>query len=286
MEIKPVPKIIEDIGKMVQEEKYEEACSFGLENIDLNKKYIEGEYAFKNILEEYIFQFFKKGEIKRKYPLMLDYSSLYADYGIALFKMSRFEEALKSLDLALKYNPVNVKALLILAEIERDRNPGEYLKISIDCSRYSYSLENLAKSLRNISDYYLNKKEKYSAEDMKTACALFILSREYDSESKTAISELGDLEEKLDLDSILEFKEDDGYDISKIKEYLKSRNLPHEASIEIITICKTLGFQLDEAKKVVPALFYFNIAYDLSKDPAIKETIDILNEKIERKEKE
>ena len=35
MEIKPVPKIIEDIGKMVQEEKYEEACSFGLENIDL-----------------------------------------------------------------------------------------------------------------------------------------------------------------------------------------------------------------------------------------------------------
>jgi hypothetical protein len=73
----------------------------------------------------------------------------------------------------------------------------------------------------------LNKKEKYSAEDMKTACALFILSREYDSESKTAISELADLEEKLDLDSILEFKEDDGYDISKIKEYLKSRNLPH-----------------------------------------------------------
>ena len=247
MEIKPVPKIIEDIGKMVQEEKYEEACSFGLENIDLNKKYIEGEYAFKNILEEYIFQFFKKGEIKRKYPLMLDYSSLYADYGIALFKMSRFEESLKSLDLALKYNPVNVKALLTLAEIERDKNPGEYLKISIECARYSYSLENLA---------------------------------------KTVISELGDLEEKLDLDSILEFKEDDGYDISKIKEYLKSRNLPHEASIEIITICKTLGFQLDEAKKVVPALFYFNIAYDLSKDPAIKETIDILNEKIERKEKE
>ena len=47
MEIKPVPKIIEDIGKLVQEEKYEEACSFGLENIDLNKKYIEGEYAQK-----------------------------------------------------------------------------------------------------------------------------------------------------------------------------------------------------------------------------------------------
>lgn len=286
MEIKPVPKIIEDIGKLVEEEKYEEACSFGLENIDLNREYVQGEHAFKNILEEYVFQVFIKGEIKHKYPLMLDYSSLYADYGIALLRMSKVKDALKSLDLSLKYNPVNVRALLTLAEIERDENPSEYLKISMNCARYSYSRENLARSFRNISDYYLNKKEKSSGEDMKIASSLFILSREYDCESKTAEIELAGLEEKLDFDSILEFKVNGEYDILKIKEYLKSRNLPHEASIEIITICKTLGFQLDEAKKVVPALYYFNIAYDLSEDPAIKDTIDILNEKIERKANE
>lgn len=286
MEIKPVPKIIENIGKLVEEEKYEEAYTYGLENIDLEREYVQGEYAFKNILEEYIFQFFVKGEIKRKYPLMLDYSSLYADYGIALLRMSKIEDALKSLNLALKYNPVNVKALLSLAKIERDENPEEYLKISMNCARYSYSRENLAQSFRNISDYYLNKKENLSDEDMKTACCLLLISREYDSKSKTAKNELADLEKKLDFDSILEFKVNDEYDISKIKEYLKLKNLPHEASIEIITICKTLGFQLDEAKKVVPALYYFNIAYDLSSDWAIKDTIDILNEKIERKSNE
>ena len=286
MEIKPVPKIIETIEKLIQEEKYEDAYAFGLENIDLNKEYLPGEYAFKNILEEYIFQVFIKGEIKRKYPLMLDYSSLYTYYGIALLKMSKFEDSRKSLNLALKYNPINVNALLALAEIERDENPERYLKISLDCARYSYSLENLAKSFRNLSDYYLNKKDNFSDEDMKIASSLFILSKEYDAESKNAISELADLEEKLDLDSISQFKSDDRYDILKIREYLKSRNLPHEASIEIITICKTLGFQLDEAKKVVPALFYFNIAYELSGDSNIKETIDILNEKIERKANE
>ena len=51
----------------------------------------------------------------------------------------------------------------------------------------------------------------------------------------------------------------------------------------MITICKNLGFQLDEDKKVVPALFYFNIAYDLTKDSSIKDVIEDLNQKVERK---
>ena len=281
MEIKPLPQIIENIGRLVEEEKYEEACAFGLENIDLNKEHVPGEYAFRNILEEYIFQFFIQDEIKRKYPLMLDYSSLYGDYGIALLRMGKFEESLKSLKLALKYNPVNVKALLTLAEIERDKNPEEYLKISLDSARYSYSRENLAESFKNLSCYFLNKNESGEG-NMKTACAFYLLSRQWGGEKIAA----GELEEKLDFDSIHEFKVNGSHDILKIKEYLKSEGLPCEASIEIITICKTLGFQLDQAKKVVPALFYFNIAYDLSGDPAVKETIDILNEKIDRKANE
>ena len=71
--------------------------------------------------------------------------------------------------------------------------------------------------------------------------------------------------------------------IDDIKEYFKSKGLPYGPSVEVITICKNLGFQLDEDKKVVPALFYFNIVYDLTKDPAIKDVIDGLNTKVERR---
>ena len=74
--------------------------------------------------------------------------------------------------------------------------------------------------------------------------------------------------------------------IEEIKDYLKSKGLPYGPSIEVITICKNLGFQLDEDKKVVPALFYFNIAYDLTKDPAIKDVVDDLNAKVERRQNE
>ena len=73
------------------------------------------------------------------------------------------------------------------------------------------------------------------------------------------------------------------HSIEEIKDYLKSKGLPYGPSIEVITICKNLGFQLDEDKKVVPALFYFNIAYDLTYDSAIKDVIDDLNEKVERR---
>ena len=99
------------------------------------------------------------------------------------------------------------------------------------------------------------------------------MAESYDdsNENKTAI--------EFDDDALSEY--DKG--IEEIKDYLKSNGLPYGPSIEVITICKNLGFQLDEDKKVVPALFYFNIAYDLTGDPAIKDVIDDLNAKVERK---
>ena len=75
MEIKPIPKIIEEMNILVSEEKYDEAIEFAKENVNLNKEYVEGEYVFKNLLEELLFQITINKEIKKKYPLILDYSS-------------------------------------------------------------------------------------------------------------------------------------------------------------------------------------------------------------------
>ena len=55
MEIKSIPEIIKEMDSLVKEEKYDEAYQFAKENISLNKEYIEGEYVFKNLLEELLF---------------------------------------------------------------------------------------------------------------------------------------------------------------------------------------------------------------------------------------
>lgn len=278
MEIKSIPEIIKEMDYLVKEEKYDEAYQFAKENINRNKEYVEGEYIFKNLLEELLFQITIKKEIKRKYPLMLDYSTLYSNYGNVLLHFNEYENALKSFKLSYNYNPVNVKAIFGLCELYRiEKNWNEFYNLTIQSFRYDYSLVDLSKSFENLSIYYLNEYQvSNDDENLKLAIYLERLAEYYDgsndsNENRTSI--------EFDGDSLNQYDQS----IEEIKEYLKSKGLPYGPSIEVITICKNLGFQLDEDKKVVPALFYFNIAYDLTRDPAIKDVIDDLDAKVERK---
>lgn len=278
MEIKSIPELIKEMDYLVKEEKYDEAYQFAKENINLNKEYVEGEYIFKNLLEELLFQITIKKEIKRKYPLMLDYSTLYSNYGNVLLHFNEYENALKSFKLSYNYNPVNVKAIFGLCELYRiEKNWNEFYNLTIQSFRYDYSLDDLSKSFENLSIYYLNEYHvSNDDENLKLAIYLERLAEYYNcsndsNENRTSI--------EFDEDSLNQYDQS----IEEIKEYLKSKGLPYGPSIEVITICKNLGFQLDEDKKVVPALFYFNIAYDLTKDPAIKDVIDDLDAKVERK---
>ena len=276
MEIKSIPEIIKEMDSLSKEKKYDEAYEFAKENINLNKEYSEGEFVFKNLLEELLFQITIKKEIKRKYPLMLDYSTLYSNYGNVLLHFNDYENALKSFRLSYNYNPVNVNAIFGLCEIYLNNdNWDEYYKLTLQSFKYDYERENLAKSFMNLSSYYLNEyKGSNDKENLKLAVYLNKLSEDYygSGENRSAIEFNEDL-----------LKEYDGLVIEDIKDYLKSKGLPYGPSVEVITICKNLGFQLDEDKKVVPALFYFNIAYDLTHDSAIKDVIDDLNQKVEKK---
>ena len=276
MEIKSIPEIIKEMDALVKENRYDEAYQFANENINLNKEYVEGEYTFKNLLEELLFQISVNKEIKRKYPLILDYSTLYSNYGNVLLHFNEYENALKSFKVAYDYNPVNASAIFGLCEIHRKNNDwDEYYRLTIQSFKYAYTRDDLARSFRNLSSYYLNEFEVSSNnEDIKLAIYLNRLSLSYDDSNEYQI-EFNEFDEDV--------AEYDSHSIEDIKEYLKSKGLPYGPSVEVITICKNLGFQLDEDKKVVPALFYFNIAYDLTHDSAIKDVIDDLNQKVERK---
>lgn len=276
MEIKSIPEIIKEMDSLFREEKYEEALQFARENIDLNKEYIEGEYVFKNLLEEILFQITINKEIKRKYPLILDYSTLYSNYGNVLLHFNDFENALKSFELSNGYNPVNLSAIFGLSKIYKQNNDWDaYYNLTIQSFKYSYTRRDLAQSFKNLSLYYLNEfneSSSLSEENLKLVIFLNKMALEYDDDLSYD-----------DFKDIIDEKEYDDYSIGEIEEYLKSKGLPYGPGIEVITICKNLGFQLDEDKKVVPALFYFNIVYDLTEDPNIKELIDDLNAKVERR---
>ena len=191
-----------------------------------------------------------------------------------MLHFNEYENALKSFKLSYDYNPINVKAIFGLCELYRiEKNWNEFYNLTIQSFKYDYYLEDLSKSFENLSIYYLNEYHASNDdENLKLSVYLSRLANYYGSnENRTAI--------EFDDDALSKYDQS----IEEIKDYLKSKGLPYGPSIEVITICKNLGFQLDEDKKVVPALFYFNIAYDLTKDPAIKDVIDDLDAKVERK---
>ncbi|MBQ6813661.1 MAG: hypothetical protein IJP12_03390 [Methanobrevibacter sp.] len=288
MIIKSIPETIQDLSRLVSENNYEEAYEISKDVVDLNKEYIEGEYVFKNLLEELLFQVLINKEIKKKYPLMLDYSDLYANYGKVLFHFEEFDDAKRSFELSKKYNPVNVKANMGLCEIfKRENNPDEFYRLAMESFKIAYFREDLAKSFKNLSYYFLRIAEnerniENAYENIKISICLKKMSIEFD-ESNDDLDELNKVLNNFDKEMVDSYENMSDADA---KDFLKSKGLPYEAGIEIITICKNIGFQLDESKKVVPALFYFNIAYDLTHDEDIKLVIDDLNEKIERKRNE
>lgn len=266
MQIISIPELIKETTSLIKTEEYIKAYEITKDNIKLNKKYNDGEYVFKNLLEEILFtQHFNKNNehpIKKKYPLMMDYSTLYSNYGKILFKLEKYDDAEKSFNLARKYNPTNVESLFGLANIYKEKREWEkYYKIVQDSFKFSYTKEAVAKSFKNLATYYFHKEEKdnENKENKKIGAYLNQLSEEFDKKNN----------------------DDKNEDLNKIKEFLESKEIATEPSKEILIIAKNLGFQLYESKKVVPALYYFNIVYDLSKDPDIKEIIEDLEKKID-----
>lgn len=290
MIIKPITEVIKEIQEAMDKNDYESAYQTVKENVDLNKEYNEGEYVFKNLLEELLFQILIKKEIKKKIPLILDYSTLYSNCGEIFLYQNNINDAKKSFKLSYEYNPINIKANFGLSEIaKREGNIEEFYKLTMESFKIAYHREDLSKSFRNLSYYFLkialenSDDEEKIKENLKIAICLKSISEDYDNDSKLAEEELVKINDGI---SKLNNKLHEAIKISttdECKQFLKSKGLPYEAGIEVITICKNLGFQLDEGKKVVPALYYFNIAYDLTKDENIKSVIDDLNEKVERR---
>ena len=78
MEIKSIPEIIKEMDTFVRQERYDEAYQFAKENINLNKEYVDGEYVFKNLLEELLFQITINKEIKNYICKILTAVNIYS----------------------------------------------------------------------------------------------------------------------------------------------------------------------------------------------------------------
>lgn len=246
--------VVEKWDKMLEEE--------GMFTDDSQSEY----HCFQEPIEEYLYAFYMKSEKDLRRPDDYPFANLYTQYGSLLIDMKRIDEAQNALKKALRWNPTSLKILAEYAETFKMKGDMEsFFKISIDGFKVAYTSMDLARCYRNIGFYFVEKKL------WKEAIGCYIMSMQFDRESKNAQSELyyindvtnGEVEETT-MEEFEEIAEKYGFPVG-----------PYE---DVIGLAYAYGKHFYEEKMNAPAIYFFGIVYDLLKDEDILKMLESMPE--------
>ena len=220
-------------------------------------------FSFATPFEFFMYvQRFKSGkEIKWiEYP----FSAIYLQYGSLLIDLKRYEEANQMLEKALRWNPMSAKIGYEYAETFKIMGMMDmYMEATRKAFSVAYTKEEVARGYRNFG-YYFIEQEKYRA-----AIGCYLLSLQYDRESKNAQSELYYIHQKTNG----EVKQPT---IEELESIAKIEDFPIGVNSDVLGIAVSYGKHFLEQGQTEGARTMFEIVYDLTDDEAIKEVLDKL----------
>lgn len=222
-------------------------------------------FSFEAPFEFFMYvQKYKAGkEIKWiEYP----YAAIYLQYGSLLVDLQRYEEANQALEKALRWNPMSAKIMFEYAETFKILgHMDKYIEVSRRAFSVAYSKNDVARAYRNMG-YYFIEEEKYQA-----AIGCYLLSLQYDKESKNAQSELYYIHQKTEGT----VKQPTIEDLVKIAEI---EGIPMEVDRDVLGIAFAYGKHFLDDGEITGARAMFEIVYDLTDDESIKDILDKLPE--------
>lgn len=163
--VKEYDKEMSEIQKLVNQKQYEEAKNrlHKLEEQSIVKEPQKGEYTFycfSNYIEFVIFRE-KHPQEKRKnlYP-GINLAEVYYELAFIAYEEKEFDIALKNIEKAIQWNPVNVRILFEKTAIFRAKNKMQRFRAEIEkIYNYIYSPDFLAKFYRELGYYYIEMKD-------------------------------------------------------------------------------------------------------------------------------
>ena len=213
-------------------------------------------HYFTNILEEIIFREYVGAKKEVRYipdnqPLL----DLYYIYGFLLLEDKQYEKSELYLKKAIKINPVSSRIILELTEIYKVHTYtlNKYYMFVSDALKYAYLPQDIARCYRGLGYYYVEE------DQLEIALALFIFSMEYEL-SPMAYSEMNYIKTKnreLDLD------------LEKSIEIIKNKNIQLGPNPFILETLYNLSREYEENRIYNPAIYYYEILYNLTNDEKI-----------------
>lgn len=267
---KRIDQVFNEANELFKEKKLEEAAALMKkieEKADAFSTNSDNQnlYSFRNRFDEYLFrELFKPKDIFGRTPF--DLCMYLTAYGYILVEMNNGREAVPVLEKAIKFNPVNIGPRFELAETYKMlHEPAKLLYTIKDTLPIASTPEEIARCYCNLGYYCIDIK------DYDSAVAFYYASLLY-APNDNVTGEIQHI-------AMLKGKQIEAPKKSDIEKAFSKYKLKEGPNPVVINMAYSLGeYCVEHDAHPQESLFYYSIAYNLTREEKIKEKLDKLVE--------
>ena len=267
---KRLDQVFNDANELFKEGKLEESAELMKkieEKADIYAKNPENSnnFSFRNRFDEYLYRELFKPE-KNFYRTPYDICMYLNAYGYVLVELGRAEEAEAVLEKAIRFNPVNIGPRFELTESYKLRKlPAKLLASVKETLPIASSPEEIARCYCDLGYYCIEIK------DYDSAVAFYYASMLY-ARNENVIGEIQHI-------AMLKGKQVEPPTKSDIENAFKKYHIKEGANPVVINMAYSLGeYCVEHNAHPQESLYYYSIAYNLTRDEEIKKKLDKLVE--------
>jgi tetratricopeptide (TPR) repeat protein len=219
--------------------------------------------SLNHVMEYYIYSYYYKPDWDVAVT-QIPIGEYYRTHGELCIRLSRFKEGAESFKNAICWNPVDLDAILGLAECYKNLNMLErYLIVTKQAYRYCCTRATMARYYRNMGYYYV---AKYKPE---VARACYIYSNIY-YKTENADNELKFIEEATK-------EKTPELTIPQMQEIFRDEEIEPGPSSDTIGVIYRVGEIMMEDSEFALARDCFSIVYDITREKELEPVLDELD---------
>lgn len=218
--------------------------------------------SLNHVMEYYIYDYYFKPACEVRCT-GLAYAEYYRTYGDLCMQLGRYKAAEAAYRSAIEWNPVDLDAILGLAETCKYLNMLErYLLVTKQAYRYCCTRATMARYYRNMGYYYLAKYEPELARACYCYSNIYYPAKQADNELKY-------------LETALKDKTPE-YTIPEMQQMFDAHGIEPGPESDTIGVIYQVGERMMQDKEMALAKDCFSIVYDITQEKALKELLDKL----------
>ena len=270
---KGIDAALEEIRFNIYKKNYDKALKLmesTVEEHEKSKMFMDdavSEYhCFREPMEEILYTEYTHPE-KDVRGATVDYAEMYLLYGSLLVEIQRPEDAEKALEKAMKWNPASTQIAFEHAEsLKIQGKIDEFKDATMNAFRYAFRPDELARCYRNLSYYFVEKKE------YETAVCCLLFSTQY-GKSDMVQSELYYISQMTGKN--IDPSEED------LDKCFKEHGIPFGPEIEMLKIAYAYGRHFYEDGNMQAAGYFLDIFTSFINDDEANKMMEDIKAKLE-----